>query len=143
MRVKLGRYLVQRELVRPQDVEGLLGTNYNVLGIGGTAERKLSLRYTDFIAPIVHALQEQQRLVEAQAAELSKQTAEIALLKQDRQAQIARIDALEARAAQIAALEQQLAQMVQLRVGAAQLAAPEERFAASDRSPGRGRDGQD
>lgn len=47
-----------------QDVEALLGTEYNVLGIGGDADRTLSLRYTDFIAPLVKAVQEQQTTIE-------------------------------------------------------------------------------
>jgi trimeric autotransporter adhesin len=55
-----------------QEVEVLLGTEYNVLGIGGTAERKLSLRYTDFIAPMVKAMQQQQAMIEAQSREIDK-----------------------------------------------------------------------
>ena len=54
-----------------QEVETLVGTNYNVLGIGGTAERKLSLRYTDFVAPMVKAIQEQQALIDAQRAQIA------------------------------------------------------------------------
>jgi hypothetical protein len=46
-----------------QEVEALLGTEYNVLGIGGDADRTLSLRYTDFIAPLVKAVQEQQVVI--------------------------------------------------------------------------------
>ena len=44
-----------------QDVEALLGDGYSVLGIGGDKDRTLSLRYTDLIAPMVKAIQEQQR----------------------------------------------------------------------------------
>ena len=51
-----------------QDIETLIGTNDNVLGVGGTEERMLSLRYTDFIAPIVKAIQEQQVVIEKQQA---------------------------------------------------------------------------
>ena len=51
-----------------QDIETLIGTNDNVLGVGGTEERMLSLRYTDFIAPIVKAIQEQQAVIEKQQA---------------------------------------------------------------------------
>ena len=47
-----------------QDVEALLGDGYNVLGIGGDADRTLSLRYTDLIAPMVKAIQEQQALID-------------------------------------------------------------------------------
>jgi len=49
-----------------QDIEALLGTDYNVLGIGGGEERRLSLKYTHFIAPIVRAMQEQQEIIENQ-----------------------------------------------------------------------------
>lgn len=49
-----------------QDIEALLGTKYNILGIGGDPDRTLSLRYTDFIAPMVKAMQEQQEVIEQQ-----------------------------------------------------------------------------
>lgn len=49
-----------------QDIEKLIGTKHNILGIGGDAERTLSLRYTDFIAPMVKAMQEQQRIIDKQ-----------------------------------------------------------------------------
>lgn len=49
-----------------QDIEALLGTNYNVLGIENDPDRSLSLRYTDFIAPLVKAVQEQQEIIEQQ-----------------------------------------------------------------------------
>jgi hypothetical protein len=64
-----------------QDVEALLGAEYNILGIGGTEERKLSLRYTDFIAPIVKAMQEQQDQIESQQAVIESQQTEIETLK--------------------------------------------------------------
>ena len=51
-----------------QDVAALLGTAYNILGIGGDADRTLSLRYTDFIAPMVKAIQEQQEQIQEQQA---------------------------------------------------------------------------
>jgi hypothetical protein len=65
-----------------QDIEALLGTNYNVLGIGGDPDRMLSLRYTDFIAPMVKAMQEQQAQIDAQKAMIEELKAEIAALKQ-------------------------------------------------------------
>jgi hypothetical protein len=55
-----------------QDIEALLGTDYNVLGIGGDADRTLSLRYTDFIAPMVKAIQEQQGMIEQLKAEVAE-----------------------------------------------------------------------
>jgi hypothetical protein len=54
-----------------QDIEALLGTEYNVLDIGGGENRMLSLRYSQFIAPMVKALQEQQAVIEAQQAEIA------------------------------------------------------------------------
>jgi hypothetical protein len=48
-----------------QDIEALVGTTNAVLTIGGDKDRYLGLRYTDFIAPIVKAMQEQQAMVEA------------------------------------------------------------------------------
>ncbi|NVN92828.1 MAG: tail fiber domain-containing protein [Desulfuromonadales bacterium] len=53
-----------------QDIEALLGTEYNVLGVGADSERTLSLRYTDFIAPLVKAMQEQQEMIESQKYEI-------------------------------------------------------------------------
>ena len=47
-----------------QQIESLLGTDYNVLGVGEDADRTLSLRYTDLIAPMVKAMQEQQDEIE-------------------------------------------------------------------------------
>jgi trimeric autotransporter adhesin len=55
-----------------QHIEALLGTDYNVLGIGGDADRTLSLRYTDFIAPMVKAMQEQQEMIEQLKAEVTE-----------------------------------------------------------------------
>jgi hypothetical protein len=51
-----------------QDIEDLIGEEYNLLGIGATEERKLSLRYTDLIAPMVNAIQEQQEIIDNQDA---------------------------------------------------------------------------
>ena len=56
-----------------QDIETLLGTTYNILGIGGDAERTLSLRYTDFIAPMVKAIQEQQTQIDVQQEVIERQ----------------------------------------------------------------------
>ena len=64
-----------------QDVETLLGDGYSVLGIGGDKDRTLSLRYTDLIAPLVKAVQEQQATIEAQQAELAARDARIARLE--------------------------------------------------------------
>jgi len=47
-----------------QDIEALLGENYSVLTVGGDSDRTLSLRYTDLIAPLVKAVQEQNRQIQ-------------------------------------------------------------------------------
>ena len=53
-----------------QEVEALLGDKSNVLDVGGGEERMLSLRYTQLIAPMVKAMQEQQGVIEEQRAQL-------------------------------------------------------------------------
>ena len=75
-----------------QDVEALLGDGYNALGIGGDQDRTLSLRYTDLMAPMVKAIQEQQARIEAQQATIESRDARIAALE-------ARLAAIEARLA--------------------------------------------
>jgi hypothetical protein len=55
-----------------QDVELTLGTDYNILGISGDKDRMLSLRYTDFIAPMVKAMQEQQSIIDDLKARIEK-----------------------------------------------------------------------
>jgi hypothetical protein len=59
-----------------QGVEALLGDGYGVLGIGGDPARTLSLRYTDFIAPLVKAVQEQQTQIAALTAKLADSDAQ-------------------------------------------------------------------
>jgi len=54
-----------------QDIEELLGGSYNLLDIGGGEERMLSLRYSQFIAPIVKAIQEQQAIIEMQEEQIT------------------------------------------------------------------------
>lgn len=69
-----------------QDIEARLGDGYNVLGIAEDADRSLSLRYTDFIAPMVKAMQEQQAEIETQRKEienLKAQVGEIDTLKSE------------------------------------------------------------
>ncbi len=55
-----------------QDVEAVLGDGYSVLGIGGDKDRTLSLRYTDLIAPMVKAIQEQQTQIERNEERVSR-----------------------------------------------------------------------
>jgi hypothetical protein len=64
-----------------QDIEGLLGDGYSILGIGGDAERTLSLRYTDFISPMVKAMQEQQEIIERQKQQIETLEARLARLE--------------------------------------------------------------
>ncbi|HQQ76835.1 MAG TPA: tail fiber domain-containing protein, partial [Thermoanaerobaculia bacterium] len=47
-----------------QDVEALLGNDFGVVTAGGDPDRTLSLRYQDFIAPLVKAVQQQQREID-------------------------------------------------------------------------------
>ncbi len=60
-----------------QEIEAQLGVDYNVLGIAEDADRSLSLRYTDFIAPMVKAMQEQQELIEMQQTEIDAMRSEL------------------------------------------------------------------
>lgn len=53
-----------------QDVEALLGDEYNVVDDAGDSERTLSLRYSELIAPLVKAVQEQQAQIDALRAEV-------------------------------------------------------------------------
>jgi len=88
-----------------QDVEAVLGDDYNVLGIGGDPERTLSLRGTDLIAPMVKAIQEQQGIIEQQQGEIAGLKAALAerdVLGAEMKAHQARIEALVRR---LAALE--------------------------------------
>jgi len=64
-----------------QDIEALLGEEYNILGIDGDPDRTLSLRYTDFIAPMVKAMQEQQGQIEEQKEIITELRSEIEAMK--------------------------------------------------------------
>ena len=66
-----------------QEIEALIGTEYNVLDIGGGDERMLSLRYTQFIAPMVKAMQEQQEIIEEQQSQIQAQRMMIEQLMAD------------------------------------------------------------
>ena len=55
-----------------QDVEALLGDGYNVVGVGGDPDRTRTLRYTDLIAPLVKAIQEQQAMLDARNARVEE-----------------------------------------------------------------------
>ena len=53
------------------------GTDKAVLTIGQDSLRSLGLRYTDFIAPMVKAMQEQQKMIEEQKAQIEKLKADL------------------------------------------------------------------
>jgi hypothetical protein len=73
-----------------QDIEAILGSDYNVLGIGADPDRTLSLRYTDFIAPMVKAMQEQQEMIESQNETIRTQREQILSLE----GRLARIESM-------------------------------------------------
>ena len=60
-----------------QDVEAIVGTENAVLTIRADKDRTLGLRYTDFVAPLVKAVQEQQREIEELKAKLLKKEDQI------------------------------------------------------------------
>ena len=72
-----------------QDIETLLGDGYNVLGIGQDKDRTLSLRYTDFIAPMVKAIQQQQAEIQARDHRIQQLESDVAALKTQMQALLA------------------------------------------------------
>lgn len=61
-----------------QDIESLLGADYGVVTIAPDENHTLGMRYTDLIAPMVKAIQEQQKLIEQLQAEVER-------LKQNRE----------------------------------------------------------
>jgi hypothetical protein len=63
-----------------QEVEAVLGAEYNILSLSGE-ERRLSMRYTDLIAPLVKALQEIDQQRRSGEAEVAALRAELALLR--------------------------------------------------------------
>jgi hypothetical protein len=67
-----------------QDIESLVGEGYNLVDAGGDADRTLSLRYTELIAPLVKAVQEQQALIEAQRSEIDELRVQVGSLLRDR-----------------------------------------------------------
>jgi hypothetical protein len=66
-----------------QDIESLVGDENAILTIGGDAERTLGLRYTDFIAPLVKAVQEQQKLIAELKEQIEQNRLELETLKID------------------------------------------------------------
>jgi len=64
-----------------QEVEDLVGIQNSILTIGGDKDRTLGLRYTDFVAPLVKAVQEQQKEIEELQARLLKEQKQVAALE--------------------------------------------------------------
>lgn len=64
-----------------QDIETLVGDENAILTVGGDAERTLGLRYTDFIAPLVKAVQEQQKLIAELKEQVEQNRQELETLK--------------------------------------------------------------
>lgn len=80
--------------------------------VAHSADGKIETVYYQFLAPmLLNEYQKLQRTIQAQALEMTKQTALIVELQQDRQVQTARIKALEEQASEIAALKQHAAKM--------------------------------
>ncbi len=79
-----------------QDIEALLGNQNAVLTIGGDSARSLGLRYSDFVAPLVKALQEQQQMIEALQQKANQLQHENTLLQSNLES---RLKALEAQLA--------------------------------------------
>jgi hypothetical protein len=86
-----------------------------------SADGRVETVMYQFLPPmLLNEYQKQQRTIDAQAkelarlgSELSRQGAEIASLRQEREAQMARFEALEARLAELATLRQSMASAVQ------------------------------
>lgn len=87
-----------------QDIETLLGTDNAILTVGDDSLRTLSLRYTDFIAPMVKAMQEQQTEIEELKAKLKEKDQKVNALEssvtaiKDELEEIKRILGVEAKA---------------------------------------------
>ncbi|HNV30612.1 MAG TPA: hypothetical protein PKJ83_15815, partial [Cyclobacteriaceae bacterium] len=64
-----------------QEVEDLVGTGNSILTIGGDKDRTLGLRYTDFVAPLVKAVQEQHKEIEELQSKLLKEQKQVAALE--------------------------------------------------------------
>jgi hypothetical protein len=87
-----------------QDIENLVGTNNAILTIGGDKDRKLGLRYTDFVAPLVKAVQEQQKELEQLKLILQQKEQQINSLEQS-------LQGLKAENADIKSLKDDLARI--------------------------------
>lgn len=64
-----------------QDIEAIVGDSNAIVTVGGDVDRTLGLRYTDFVAPLVKAVQEQQTEIEELKLLLKEYKAEMENLK--------------------------------------------------------------
>ncbi len=64
-----------------QEVEELVGDKNAILTVGGDKDRTLGLRYTDFVAPLVKAVQEQQKEIEDLKSQLLKSEKKVEALE--------------------------------------------------------------
>lgn len=64
-----------------QDIEAIVGDSNAILTVGGDEDRTLGLRYTDFVAPLVKAVQEQQTEIDELKLLLQEYRAEMESLK--------------------------------------------------------------
>jgi len=64
-----------------QEIEEIVGTENAILTVGGDKDRTLGLRYTDFVAPLVKAVQEQQREIKDLQSKLLKEQKQVADLE--------------------------------------------------------------
>jgi hypothetical protein len=64
-----------------QDIEAIVGDSNAILTVGGDSEKTLGLRYTDFVAPLVKAVQEQQTEIEELKMLLQEYRAEMEAMK--------------------------------------------------------------
>jgi len=77
-----------------QDIEAIVGDSNSIVTVGGDADRTLGLRYTDFVAPLVKAVQEQQTEIEELKLLLKEYKAEMENLKtqiQDEKSKVAEV----------------------------------------------------
>lgn len=87
-----------------QDIENIVGTTNAMLSIGSDRDRTLGLRYTDFVAPLVKAVQEQQKKLEDLQLALSGKEQQILQLERT-------VQSLKAENSQIDEIKEDLAKI--------------------------------
>ncbi|MBL7874002.1 MAG: tail fiber domain-containing protein [Cyclobacteriaceae bacterium] len=84
-----------------QEVEGIVGARNAIVTVGEDKDRTLGLRYTDLIAPLVKAVQEQQKEIDDLQTKLSKSEKQVEALQ-------ASIQNLNAKNSEIASMKDEL-----------------------------------